>query len=323
MDKLVMRPRAAAELDAMRGPLADLKAAGLHLFPVGAGKVPRDRGWQSRIYNDGELKRWAARGGGIGVRLGAGYVVMDVDPRNNEPGDNSFERLCADLGISFGNAPVVCSGRGDGGQHIYMRKPDRLRIHGRLAAYPGIDFKTQGGFVMAPGCRHPSTGGLYVVDEFGPPLARIPMAPHALLKLLGRPDPVYLIDGTRVGRISNEKLAELLAVLDPVDYGRGNYNGWIRLAAACHDATAGGGMLEWLAWCEGDAVYANDEARERNVRHWQSFTAGRPGGATFRTLLQAVSAAGWPDLVAGLDDEDALEEDFLIYEFDEEEDGND
>jgi hypothetical protein len=149
------------------------------------------------------------------------------------------------------------------------------------------------------------------------------MSTQALLKLLGRPDPVDLVDGTRVGRIRNEKLAELLAVLDPLAYGAGNYDGWIRLAAACHDASAGGGMIEWIAWCEGDPAYANDEARERNIRHWQSFRAGQPGGATYRTLLQAVSAAGRPDLVAGIDDEDdALEEDFLIYEFDEEEDGN-
>ena len=321
MDKLVMRPRTAAELDAMRGPLADLKAAGLHLFPVGAGKIPRDRGWQTRIYSDGELKRWAARGGDIGVRLGASYVVMDVDPRNYALGNNSFERLCDDLGISFGNAPVVWSGRGDGGRHVYMHKPERLRVQGKLNGYQGIDFKSSG-FVMAPGSRHPVTGGLYEVDEFGPPLARIPPAPQALLNQLARPDPVDLINGTRVGRITNEKLAELLAVLDPVDYGAGHYDSWIRLAAACHDATAGGGMIEWLAWCEVDPAYANDEARERNIRHWQSFKAGQPGGATYRTLLQAVSAAGRPDLVAGIDDDDALEEDFLIYEFDEEEDGN-
>lgn len=321
MDKQIFRPRTAAELELMRGPLSQLKAGGLHLFPVGAGKVPRDVGWQTRIYTDGELKRWATQGGNIGVALNDGYVVMDVDPRNFEPGDDPFMRMCADLGISFGNAPIVWSGRGDGGQHIYLRKPKKLRVLGRHSSYKGIDFKSTG-FVMAPGSRHPETGGLYEVDKFGPPLSRIPMAPQSLLNLLARPDPVDLVDGTRVGRISNEKLAELLAVLDPLDYGSGNYDGWIRLAAACHDATAGGGMIEWLAWCEGDQAYANDEARERNVRHWQSFKAGQPGGATYRTLLQAVSAAGRRDLLTGIDDDDALEEDFLIYEFDEEEDGN-
>ena len=321
MDKSIMHPRSAGELEIMRGPLLELRAAGLSLFPVGGSKIPRDRGWQTRVYSSGELKQHAARGCNIGVVLGPDHLVMDVDPRNFEPGDHPFKRLCTDLEEKFHSAPRVLSGRGDGGFHAYMRKPEKLRVHGRLAAYPGIDFKSNG-FVMAPGARHPVTGSTYYADLMSPPLNDVPMAPQALLKLLGRPDPVDFLDGTRVGRLSNEQLTQCLAVLDPVNYGSGHYDGWIRLAAACHDATAGGGLIEWLSWCEGDPAYANDEARERNISHWESFTAGQPGGATYRTLLQAVSAAGRPDLVAGLDDDDALEEDFLIYELDEEEDSN-
>lgn len=53
----------------------------------------------------------------------------------------------------------------------------------------------------------------------------------------------------------------------------------------------------------------------RVMRHWGTFKAGRPGGATYRRLLKAVVEAGRPDLVATLDsDGDALEENFLVYD---------
>jgi hypothetical protein len=83
-----------------------------------------------------------------------------------------------------------------------------------------------------------------------------------------------------------EQLATLLEVLDPADFGQGHYDRWIRLAAACHDATAGAGLEEFADWCARDPEYGDVESYERVARHWASFEAGKPSGATYRTLLR-------------------------------------
>jgi hypothetical protein len=95
----------------------------------------------------------------------------------------------------------------------------------------------------------------------------------------------------------------MLAAFDPEEYGMGHYGKWIALAAACHDATGGAGLPAFLDWCAGDDLYANEESEVQVERHWASFKAGKPGGATFRTLLRAVADAGRPDLVARFESE--------------------
>jgi hypothetical protein len=176
-------------------------------------------------------------------------------------------------------------------------------------------------FVVAPSSVHPDTGGTYRTDTFAPPISAVPPAPDALLALLARQDNQVRVGGVGVGIMTNEELAEMLFVLDPEDYGMGHYEKWIALTAACHDATGGTGLPAFLDWCAGDDLYANEEAQAQVERHWASFKAGKHGGATFRTLLRAVVDAGRPDLVAALDvDDDAIEEDLLIYEIETETD---
>jgi hypothetical protein len=118
--------------------------------------------------------------------------------------------------------------------------------------------------------------------------------------------------------MTNEELTGMLSVLDPEDYGMGHYGKWIALAAACHDATGGAGLPAFLGWCAGDNLYANEEAQTQVERHWASFKAGKPGGATFRSLLRVVADAGRPDLVArfesGVDKTGAFELDALRAE---------
>jgi len=103
------------------------------------------------------------------------------------------------------------------------------------------------------------------------------------------------------GVIDPEELAVLLKALDPRNYGQGKYAEWIALSAACHDATNGHGHVEWLEWCAEDPDYDNVPAIERAECTWESFKAGRKGGATYRTLFRAVRLAGRADLVAPLE----------------------
>ncbi len=284
--------------------LRPYRAAGYELFPLGRGrKTPRDKGWQTRTYRGPELKDWLGHGGNIGIRLRDCDLVLDLDPRNFSAGDDPFQRLCADVDTDLGHAPTVMTGRGDGGRHLYFLKPAGLRIVGKLDAYPGIDFRSRGAFVVGPGSRHPDTGGLYEADtDFAPPIGDVAMAPESLLALLARPE-LPEASGDAAGRLTNEQLETLLGALDPCQYGAGKHDDWLRLMAACHDATAGHGLPVWLAWCGSDPAYDNAEDEAATTSRWQSFTPGRSGGATYRTLLKAVADAGRPDLVAALGDE--------------------
>jgi len=306
----------------MRRVLAPFKRAGYELFPLAKGqKIPRDKGWRTTSYGDGELKRWVQVGGNIGVRLRDVDLVLDVDPRNFKPGDDPFQRLCKDVDAALGDAPTVLSGRGDGGRHIYFLKPASLRIVGKHDAYTGIDFRSAGSLVVAPGSRHPDTGSTYLPDEITPLISEVRRAPDALLELIARPDKQHDVGRTAAGVMTPEQMAEMLEVLDPEDYSKGEYDKWIRLAAACQDATGGAGLPEFLAWCMGDGIYADEVSQEQVERHWNSFKAGKPGGATYRTLLKAVVDAGHPELVAAFDDDDdVLEENLLVLEVETEPD---
>lgn len=317
--------RTPEQVAEVRQVLKAFARAGYELFPLKRGtKVPRDEGWQTKPYTlAGDIASWVKQGGNIGVRLRDGDLVLDVDPRNFAPGNDPLRRLHQGVGVDLEDAPTVVTGRGDGGRHIYYRKPVGMRIVGKLEGYPGIDFRTTGMFVVAPGSVHPDTGGLYYMQEEPlPPISDVREAPDALLALIAREDNPIRIGGEGAGVVTNEQLAALLTVLDPVDFGRGHYDKWIGLAAACHDATGGGGLIEFLAWCAGDPEYADEAAQERVVRHWQSFKAGKRGGATYRTLLRAVADAGHAGLVAAfdLDDEtfgslDIGTDDFPHYDF--------
>lgn len=281
-------------------------AAGYELFPLARGrKIPRDKGWRVKSYANGDLKQWLANGGNLGVRLRDTDLVLDIDPRNYRLGDNPLARLSSAVGVDLSNAPTVVTGRGDGGRHLYFRKPANLRIVGKLDAYPGIDFRSVGALVVAPGSIHPDTGKVYTVDDAtSPAIADVAHAPAALLDMLTRPEPdISIVPTDRVGRISNEQLADLLAVLDPTAYGPGRHDEWFGLMAAAHDATAGHGLPEWLEWCARDGLYANGTDEEATSRRWHSLTAGKDGGASYRTLLRTVADAGRADLVAALDDD--------------------
>jgi hypothetical protein len=273
--------------------LARFLAAGYELFPL-VGKKPAHKGWRERDYSKFDTGAWLKQGHNIGIRLRAGDLIIDCDPRNYQPGDDPLARLAEAIGAPLRGAPATITG--SGGLHLFFRKPPELRIVGKLAGYDGLDILTLGKFIVAPGSFHPETFREYVPEG---DIAAVRMAPDALLELLARPD-----RGERVaapGVLQPEELAVLLKTLDPRKYGQGNYADWIALAAACHDATNGHGLCEWVEWCAGDPDYNNVPAIDRAEDTWASFEAGRSEGATYRSLFRAVRLAGRADLVNPLE----------------------
>jgi len=84
----------------------------------------------------------------IGYRMGRGYCVLDIDPRNG--GAESLKRLEAEYGPLPRTPKVITGG---GGEHYYFLEPTGMK-KGTLA--PGIDFQGEGSQVLAPPSIHKS-----------------------------------------------------------------------------------------------------------------------------------------------------------------------
>lgn len=294
--------RTTDEMEAAGRMLRPFHSAGYRLFLLKAGaKTPVHTGWQTRTYSAGELKRWLAAGGNIGIALTSNDLILDVDPRHD--GLASIVRLQNDLGVDLSSAPSVLSGRGDGGRHLYFRKPPEQHVRKGHPSYPGIDVKTGGGLVVAPGSRHPSTGGLYTPDPAHPSIIAVNMAPPPLLQALKRAAPAMRSLGG--GELSVEQLKVLLAALDPRAYR--DYPHWFRFGAACHDATNGEGRDCWLEWAARDPEYGTEADDDKNIALWNSCVAGKPGGTNYRNILREVARAGRLDLVLQIEPTFVLE----------------
>lgn len=289
--------------------LEKLQRAGFELFPlrrwdatiekdgktVLAGKTPRDKGWQVNDYSEFDWKWWLQEGGNVGVRLTERDLVVDVDMHGKHDGLAAYEQLQEAVGKLGGPSfPMVRTG--SDGYHIFLRMPEPMRTLINVPGFEGIDFKRAGGLVVAMGSIHPKTQKTYKPNAWWlRNQLDVPEVPQALLDLIKRPDRHERTgDG---GEISNEELATLLACVSAKDYGSGHYADWIALSASCFDATDGDGFDEWAAWCRTDPEY-RDIGDEALLQKWDSFEAGREGGATFRTLLKAVVDAGHRDVVA-------------------------
>ncbi|WP_051558765.1 bifunctional DNA primase/polymerase [Allorhizobium undicola] len=269
------------------------------------GKAPLHSGWRREMPLTGtEAAAHLASGKNLGARLKADQLVIDADPRNYPAGDNPLARLIADMGLP--DAPTVETG--GGGFHIYMRKPEGLRVRGALEEYPGIEFKTLGRQVVVPPSVHPN-GRRYEWDPlFGSDMT-VPIVPDALLSRLRRPPTASVaVDGA----MTSEQLSKLLDGLDARDFGSNDL--WLPIAMACHHATGGDGIDAFLDWCATDPDYSDrlNTARAR----WESFGRDRPASVTRRTLYKALHEAGRGDLVEEAERSDPLD-DFPLDDIDE------
>lgn len=274
------------ELIPLHGP-ADLDARGR---PI--GKAPVGRGWRSAPkLSLEEARAHMAAGQNVGVRMRDTDLVVDVDPRNFEPGDDPLARLGADLKVDLTGFPTVITG--SGGKHIYMRKPEDAVLRDTLAAYQGIEFKSIGRQVVAAGSVHPSAEQPYVWDDdpLAVPLRDAPMAPAGLIELARRPERAATVEA---GDRTPEELAAMLEGLDPTQFK--DHSAWLELMMACHHATAGEGRDEWIEWSTSDPQYAADAWIIG--RRWDSLHAGGAGRrVTERSLFKALLDAGRGNLV--------------------------
>jgi Bifunctional DNA primase/polymerase, N-terminal len=109
--------------------------------------------------DSGQIAKWWGgkyAGANIGVRVPQVMIVLDIDPRSG-----GIETLAA-LEARFGKLPetlTTLSGRGDGGMHLFYRRPPGKLSAKRLGA--GIDIKTSTGYVVGAPSIHPDSGKPY------------------------------------------------------------------------------------------------------------------------------------------------------------------
>src|SRR5690606_17296664 len=158
-----------------------------------------------------------------------------------------------------------------------FRKPAGAVLLDSLEGFEGVEFKSLGRQVVAPGSVHP-TGGLYRWAPDSPPLHDMPDLPARLVEAVRRPDrPRKQAAGA--GELTPEQLAKTLEQLDPCDFGEKQHDRWRDLMMACHFATDGEGRQEFIDWCMGDGHYRGQEWIVG--RRWDSLHADR--GDAIRT----------------------------------------
>ncbi|MHB8587196.1 MAG: phage/plasmid primase, P4 family [Thermoplasmatota archaeon] len=108
----------------------------------------------------------------IGIATGrtAGIVVLDVDAKT---GGLETARHLEDTHGSLGRTPLVLTP--GGGRHAYFQHPG-TEMRSRAGIAPGMDVRTDGGYVVAPPSVHPNAGTYAWHLELGEstPLAALP-----------------------------------------------------------------------------------------------------------------------------------------------------
>lgn len=171
------------------------------------GKHPRiDGGFKGATSDEATVRRWWSQwpNANIGIATGrpSGVFAVDVDKRSG--GYESLERWEAERGEL---PATLTSLTGGGGRHLFYRYPQDGDLPGRINWIQGVDIKSDGGYVVAPGSNH-AAGAPYQWRDVETPIAE---APSALLSAIreasggtnGReplPSPSTILAGIPEGR---------------------------------------------------------------------------------------------------------------------------
>jgi putative DNA primase/helicase len=131
----------------------DIIEQGYPVFPcVPNKKIPlTSRGFYDASADKEVIRQWWTQSpkANIGLATGskADLLVIDVDVKNGAGGIASMEQLQLEFGALNNTRKVMTP---SGGYHLYFRHPCD-GIKNSIGIRPGIDIKTEGGYVLAPG----------------------------------------------------------------------------------------------------------------------------------------------------------------------------
>lgn len=123
----------------------------------------------------GWWKRWPSANVGIATGACSGLLVLDIDTPKG--GDDSLARLLDDQDATL--PATLTALTGGGGQHRLFAHPSAIYLgnenggRGRFAAYPGLDVRGDGGYIVAAPSMHAS-GARYEWQDAEAPVAPLP-----------------------------------------------------------------------------------------------------------------------------------------------------
>ena len=123
-------------------------------------------------------KKWPHANVGIATEKQSGILVLDIDPRHE--GGASLHSLLKKHG-PLPKRPKVKTG--GGGRHYYFEHPGIL-VKSKVGIRPGLDVRSEGGYVVAPPSRHESGHRYRWVKGARPEDIKPPVLPKWLLALL-------------------------------------------------------------------------------------------------------------------------------------------
>jgi hypothetical protein len=126
------------------------------------GKHPMISGWKNRATNDfDEFSSFGFEKFNLGLPTGKlnNLEVIDVDKKNN--GFRSLKKVMKDNNLY---TPLAIQTGGDG-IHLYYQYSDK-GLKNVTDLLPGIDIRTEGGYVIAPGSNHLSGSTYKVIENF-------------------------------------------------------------------------------------------------------------------------------------------------------------
>lgn len=153
-----------------------------------AGKHPMTQhGLHDASRDESQILKWwrSTPRANVGIVTGAvsGIVVLDIDPRHDAI------RSLAELESKYGQMPETLKVRtGGDGWHYYFLHPG-VQIANKVNLLPGLDFRGDGGYIIAPPSIHKSLRPYIWEDE----TQQIAPLPDWLLKILQqRPTPHHV-----------------------------------------------------------------------------------------------------------------------------------
>ena len=137
--------------------------------------------FQQRQPSVAEVSEWFNRWprANIGIVTGkiSNLLVLDIDTRHD--GKKSLTALEKQHGELPGTVEVVTGG---GGRHLYFSHPGG-QLHNKVAIFPGIDIRADGGCVVAPPSLHASGKQYQWRKQHAPQQMSLAALPKWLLKL--------------------------------------------------------------------------------------------------------------------------------------------
>lgn len=157
---------------------------GWHVFPARpGGKSPATQhGFKDGTTEKARIVQWWQRDPdrNVAIVTGApsGIAVLDIDTRSG--GDETL----ASLEAKHGSLPQTLVAATGGGRHYYLELPAGQSVRS-VKIGDGIDFKADGGYVIAPPSKHPSGAQYRWASD--PNRTRLAPCPEWLLEATRRP----------------------------------------------------------------------------------------------------------------------------------------